>query len=157
MTITKDKVVSIDFKLTDDEGELLDTSEGQEPLQYVQGHGSMIAGLEQELEGKAAGTELKVRVTPESGYGAHEPELVQVVPRDAFSEAEPLEIGMRFQLQGPNGDAAVAITELAEDSVTVDGNHPLAGMDLVFEVRIRDVRDASDDELEEVRSGCSCC
>ncbi len=157
MQITTNTVVAMDYELRNDSGELLDSSESEAPLMYVQGHGSMIAGVEKELEGKTAGTEINTRITPEDGYGPHDPQLVQRVPRRIFDGIEKVEPGMQFQMNGPEGPAVVTIVELGKDDVQIDGNHPLAGQHLNFSIKIREVRAASEEELAAVRSGCSCC
>jgi len=148
MQISKHKAVAIEYTLTNDSGEVLDTSEGQDPLSYLHGAGNLISGLEQALEGKATGDELKVTVSPEDAYGERMDELVQKVPRDRFEGADELEVGMRFQASSDRGDTLVTITEVSDDEVTVDGNHPLAGQTLHFDVKIVDVRDASEEEID---------
>jgi len=148
MQISKHKAVAIEYTLTNDSGEVLDTSEGQDPLSYLHGAGNLISGLEQALEGKATGDELKVTVSPEDAYGERMDELVQKVPRDRFEGADELEVGMRFQASSDRGDTLVTIAEVSDDEVTVDGNHPLAGQTLHFDVKIVDVRDASEEEID---------
>ncbi|MCC2658834.1 MAG: peptidylprolyl isomerase [Panacagrimonas sp.] len=147
MQIAERSVVSIHYKLTNDAGETLDSSEGGEPLVYLQGFGNLIPGLEKALVGKQAGDRLNVRVEPSEGYGDHDPKLIQQVPRRAFQGVSDVKAGMRFQAQGPNGPSSVVITRVAGDMVTVDGNHPLAGQHLNFAVEITDVRAASEEEL----------
>ena len=148
MQISKHKAVAIEYTLTNDSGEVIDTSEGQDPLSYLHGAGNLISGLEQALEGKSAGDELKVTISPEDAYGQRIDELVQIVPRDRFEGADELEVGMRFHASSDHGETLVTITDVSDDEVTVDGNHPLAGETLHFEVKIVDVRDASEEEVE---------
>lgn len=148
MQIAERTVVSIHYKLTNDAGDTLDSSEGGEPLVYLQGAGNLIPGLEKALAGKASGDRVSVRVEPNEAYGEHDPKLVQQVPRRAFQGVSDVKAGMRFQAQGPNGPSSVVITHVAGDMVTVDGNHPLAGQPLNFAVEITDVRAATDEELE---------
>lgn len=148
MQISKHKAVAIEYTLTNDSGEVIDTSEGQDPLSYLHGAGNLISGLEQALEGKSAGDALQVTISPEDAYGQRIDELVQIVPRDRFEGADELEVGMRFHASSDHGETLVTITDVSDDEVTVDGNHPLAGETLHFEVKIVDVRDASEEEVE---------
>lgn len=148
MNIAKDSVVAIDYTLTNSEGEVIDSSEGGEPMHYLHGAQNIIAGLEAELEGKTAGDELSVDVKSEQAYGKRIEELVQEVPKDAFGELGDIEVGMRFQAETEQGPVPVMVTGLTDTTVTVDGNHPLAGQDLHFEVTIKEVREASAEELE---------
>ncbi|MDX5152530.1 MAG: peptidylprolyl isomerase [Acidiferrobacterales bacterium] len=147
MQISKHKAVAIEYTLTNDSGEVIDTSEGQDPLSYLHGAGNLISGLEQALEGKSAGDALQVTISPEDAYGQRVDELVQKVPRDRFDGASELEVGMRFQASSDHGETLVTITEVSDDEVTVDGNHPLAGETLHFDVKVVDVRDASEEEV----------
>jgi FKBP-type peptidyl-prolyl cis-trans isomerase SlyD len=146
MLIADQKVVTIDYTLTDDQGEVLDTSRGQEPLTYIQGAGNIIPGLESALAGKTAGDDLKVTIPPEQAYGQRDEELVQAVPRDRFP-GEAIEVGMRFHAQGEEGSQVVTVVSVDAANVTVDANHPLAGMTLAFEVKVIEVRDATAEEL----------
>jgi FKBP-type peptidyl-prolyl cis-trans isomerase SlyD len=148
MQIAKQKVVTIEYTLTDEQGEVLDTSEGQEPLVYIQGMGSIIPGLETALEGKAAGDALRVTVAPEHGYGKRDEELVMVMPRDRFPPGSEIEKGMRFQAQSAGGSHVVTVVTVDDKNVTIDANHPLAGVTLAFDVKIVEVRDATADELK---------
>ncbi|MEX0730873.1 MAG: peptidylprolyl isomerase [Aquisalimonadaceae bacterium] len=148
MQIAKDTVVAIDYTLKDDEGEVLDTSEGKEPLTYLHGAGNIIPGLEQALEGKAPGEELSVRVEAKDAYGERNDELQQAVPRDLFKDVEELQPGMQFQAQGGGGAQVVTVVAVEGEEVTVDANHPMAGVALNFDVKIKEVRDATDEERE---------
>ena len=147
MRIAKDTVVAIDYTLTDDEGQVLDSSEGQEPLSYLHGASGIIPGLERELDGKQVGDQLQVAVAPEDGYGERNEELRQDVARDQFDEIEDLALGMQFQVDSDAGPMVITIVDIAEDVVAVDGNHPLAGVNLNFAVTVREVRDATEAEL----------
>lgn len=148
MQIEKDKVVLMDYTLTDNEKNVIDSSEGHGPLAYLHGHGNIIPGLEKHLEGKGEGDAVQVSVNPEEGYGQPTDELVQTVSRDQFQGTPELEIGMQFQAQTPNGMMLFRITGLEGDQVTIDGNHPLAGMDLNFDVKVVEVREATEEELQ---------
>jgi FKBP-type peptidyl-prolyl cis-trans isomerase SlyD len=147
MLVAERCVVSMHYRLTNDAGEVLDSSEGRDPLTYLHGAGNIIPGLEKALLGKQAGDKLDVRVTPAEGYGEQDPKLVQQVPRRAFQGIKDIKAGMRFTAQGPRGPQDVVVTRVAGDMVTVDGNHPLAGEHLNFAVEITEVREASEEEL----------
>ncbi|WP_069383478.1 FKBP-type peptidyl-prolyl cis-trans isomerase [Halomonas caseinilytica] len=148
MQIAQNSVVAFHYTLTNDAGEVLDSSEGREPLTYLHGAGNIIPGLEKEMEGRAAGDKLQAQVTPEEGYGEVQPQLVQEVPRDAFQGVENVEPGMQFQAQTQGGPLMVTVTQVEGDTVTVDGNHPLAGQQLNFDVEIAEVREATQEEIE---------
>jgi FKBP-type peptidyl-prolyl cis-trans isomerase SlyD len=143
MQITKDKVASIHYTLRDGDGNILDTSSGREPLTYLQGAGNLIAGMEEGLEGKSTGDKFQLKVSPEKGYGVKDSNLVQKVPRTAFGD-QKVEKGMQFQT---NKGQVVTVTETGLDTITVDGNHPLAGVELHFDVEVTDVRQATPDEI----------
>jgi len=148
MKIAGEKVVSIHYTLKNAEGSVLDSSSGSDPLAYLHGSGNIIPGLESALEGKEQGEKLSVTVEPGQGYGERDERLVQEVPRSAFKGVEELAPGMQFQAQGPQGARLVVVTEVADESVTVDANHPLAGQTLHFEVEVAEVREATREELE---------
>jgi FKBP-type peptidyl-prolyl cis-trans isomerase SlyD len=149
MQIAQEKVVLIHYTLTNDAGKVLDKSAQGEPLAYLHGKGNIIPGLEKALEGKQAGDKLNVRVEPTEGYGARDDTLVQQVPRRAFGSVSKLEPGMQFHAQTSQGHArVVTVTRVQGDMVTVDGNHPLAGQPLTFDVEVAEVRDATAEELE---------
>jgi FKBP-type peptidyl-prolyl cis-trans isomerase SlyD len=147
MQIAPDAVVSIHYTLTDDAGGTLDSSAGGEPLAYLHGKGNLIRGLEDALTGKQAGDKLQVTVAPADGYGEYDKALVQNVPRRSFKGVGNVQVGMQFQVQSPQGARMVTVTRVAGDMVTVDGNHPLAGKNLNFDVEIAEVRTASEEEL----------
>jgi len=148
MQIDKHAVVTIDYTLTNEQGEVIDTSKNSQPLAYLHGTGNIIPGLEEALEGKSSGDEVEVSIPPEKAYGEHDEQLKQVVPRDRFEGVEQLEVGMQFQAQTEGGARIVTISGIDGDDVTVDANHPLAGETLHFEVAVRDVREATADEIE---------
>jgi FKBP-type peptidyl-prolyl cis-trans isomerase SlyD len=147
MTIAQDQVVSIHYTLKDDEGEIIDRSADGEPLAYLHGHGNLIPGLESELTGRKAGERVQVKIAPADGYGEYDRALVERVPRRALKGVPNLHVGMRLQAQGEHGARAVTVTQLAGDMVTLDGNHPLAGKNLNFDVEIAAVRPATEEEL----------
>ena len=147
MKIQEHSVVSIDYTLTNAEGEILDTSNGDEPLTYIHGVGGLIPGLEAELEGKGVGSAFKVKIAPEDAYGVRDERKVARVPRNQLPEGD-IEEGMQFQARGPEGVEVVTVVEVTDDAVTLDGNHPLAGFELHFDVTVVAVRAATEEELE---------
>src|SRR5262245_5166454 len=122
MQIGNQKVVTIDYTLTDDRGEVLDTSQGQEPLVYIQGTGSIIPGLEEALEGKSEGDTLKLTIPPDRGYGMRDEELVLKVPRTKFPPGVDIKVGMPITAQGSGGAHEVTIVAIDDKVVTVDAN-----------------------------------
>ena len=147
MQIANNAVVSFNYTLTDDQGQVLDSSEGREPLTYLQGSGQIVPGLENAMAGHQVGDKFKVDVKPEEGYGIHHAELIQEVPREAFQGVDDVRPGMQFQGQGPQGVINVTVTKVEDGKVHIDGNHPLAGQTLHFAVEITGVRAASEEEL----------
>lgn len=143
MQITKNKVAAIHYTLRDNAGTVIDTSDGREPLYYIHGIGNLIPGMEEGLEGKKKGDKLDLKISPDKGYGHKDPSMVQEVPKSAFGD-QPVKPGMKFST-GQGG--VVTVTEVGQDSVTVDANHELAGVELNFQVEVIDVRDASSEEL----------
>ena len=150
MQIAERTVASFHYTLTNDAGQVLDSSSGGAPLTYLHGAGNIVPGLEKEMTGRSVGDSFNVTVAPEEAYGQPNPMLIQVVPRAAFQGVDQLEVGMQFQAQTPQGPLSVAIARIEGDEVTVDGNHPLAGQTLHFAIEVTEVRDAS---LEEVMHG----
>jgi FKBP-type peptidyl-prolyl cis-trans isomerase SlyD len=148
MQIEKNAVVAIDYTLRDTEGDVLDASPEGQPLQYLHGAGNIIPGLEKALEGKTAGEDLDVNIPPEDAYGERDDRLQQDVPLSMFEGVDNVEAGMRFQAQTQSGTQVVTVAAVSGDSITVDANHPLAGQTLNFKVKVSDVREASDEELE---------
>ncbi|MDR2028085.1 MAG: peptidylprolyl isomerase [Treponema sp.] len=148
MNITKDKVVSIDYTLRDSKNNLLDSTSGAEPLLYLHGHENIIPGLERALEQKVLGDRIIVTVPAVEAYGERDDRLVVEVPLDRFEGVDAVKEGMQFEASTPDGYRMVTVTQVADTTITVDGNHPLAGMDLNFEVTVVDVRDARAEELE---------
>jgi len=159
MQIADGTVVAMDYALKDDEGTLIDQSQPGQPLVYLHGHRNIIPGLEAALVGKAAGDTAEVRVDPADGYGEPNPALEQVVPRERFQGVEDLQVGMQFQANTEQGPVSVRIVKIEEDDVTVDGNHPLAGKHLNFNVTIQEVRAATEEEIANghLNQGGGCC
>lgn len=147
MQIAERTVASFNYTLTNDAGEIIDSSEGRSPLAYLHGAGNIVPGLEKEMAGRKAGDRFDVVVAPEEGYGQPNPMLVQTVPREAFQGVDTIEVGMEFQAQTPQGPLSVVVSKVDAGNVTVDGNHPLAGKTLHFAIEVTEVRDASVEEL----------
>lgn len=143
MQITKHKVAAIHYTLTDNEGNILDSSAGREPLSYIHGIGNLIPGMEEGLEGKVKGDKFNIKVNPEKGYGVKSDDLLQEVPRSAFGD-QKVEVGMQFQT---NRGGVVTVTKVGLETITVDANHPLAGVELNFAVEVMEIRNATEDEL----------
>jgi len=148
MQIAKHRVVSIEYTLTDDEGTVLDTSRGREPLVYLHGVGAMIPGLEAALTDKVAGDALEVRVPPAEAYGERDDGLIQQARRSQLQGVPEVEVGMQFQASGPEGRQIVTVIAVDGDQVTLDANHPLAGVPLNFAVEVVSVRAATAQELQ---------
>ncbi len=149
MKVQSNAVVSFDYTLTGDDGQVIDTSEGREPLRYLHGHGNIVPGLEKAMEGKASGDQFEASVSPEEGYGVYREELVQDVPKSAFDGIDKVEPGMSFQAESNAGPMMVVVKAVNDDTVTVDGNHMLAGQTLNFAVDVKDVREASEQEINQ--------
>lgn len=148
MVVAKDKVVAIDYTLKDDDGQILDQSDDGQPLSYLHGAGMIIPGLESALEGKAADDQVQVVVEPGDGYGEVNEGLRQKVPRSEFADIEDLAVGMQFRVNADDGFIVVTVVDVNDDEVTVDGNHQLAGVTLHFDVKVREIRDATEEEIE---------
>ena len=148
MKVSKDKAVSMHYTLKNDAGEVIDSSEGKEPLDFLQGHGNIIPGLESALEGANKGDKIEISVEPEQGYGLKMQDAIQEIPRSALQGIDEVTIGMQLQSQDQDGNAfVVTVIEQDKEKITVDANHPLAGETLHFSVSIEDVRDAEAEEL----------
>ena len=148
MTIQNDKVVTMHYHLTNADGEILDSSRESEPLTYLHGAGNIVSGLERALTSLDVGATTTVQLSPSEAYGEYNADMVQQVPREEFGGIQGLEVGMQLQAQDPNGQTFVVyITEIHDEVVVVDANHPLAGVDLTFDIEIVDVRDATAEEL----------
>ena len=149
MKIADGSVVEIDYTLRDDDGEVIDTSAEEGPLHYLHGHGQIVPGLEKALLGRVVGDAGKVVVAPEDGYGPHHGDRVVTVPRDRLpADAEP-EVGMVLEGNGPGGESILLrVVDVSGGNVTLDANHPLAGENLHFEVTVRGIRAATEEELQ---------
>lgn len=162
MQITKNKVATFGFTVINESGQTLDSSKESGLFSYVHGIGYLIPGLESAMEGKSAGDSFSISVLPAQGYGERDESLVQVIPRSVFDGIGDLDVGLQLQLEDQNGTKIAAVTRIEEDNVTLDGNHPLAGVTLNFAIDIVDVRDATEEELDHGHPagqddcGCGC-
>lgn len=148
MSVIKDDVVvKFNYTLTDSEGQVIDQSNGQ-PLAYLHGAANIIPGLEKALTGKTVGDKLTVNVPAAEAYGEYYTEMVQEVPREMFQGVENIDVGMQFQAQAEDGIQIVTVKAVQDDVIIIDGNHPLAGRDLNFDVEIVDIREATQEELD---------
>lgn len=148
MDIADRRIATLHFTLTDDSGQRITTTHGHEPLTYIHGTGSIIRGLEQALAGRKAGDRFEVAVAPEDGFGPRHPQLVQTLPRTMWrAEAAP-SVGDRLETQTARGPLDVVVTAVDNDTLTVDGNHPLAGRAFRAEVEVLSVRVPTPDELQ---------
>ncbi len=151
MQVAANAVVAFDYVLTAPDGKVIDSNEGAGPLAYIHGQGQIIPGLEAALEGRTTGDAFQVTVTPEKAYGVRDSALVQVVSRDMFESVNELEVGMRFRASLEDGEHVFTIVGLDDKQVTIDGNHPLAGTTLKFDVKVVEVRAATAEELDHGR------
>jgi len=148
MQIEQNSVVTLHYTLKDNDGNIIDQSDDGSFL-YLHGAMNIIPGLENALSGKAAGDEISVKVAPEEGYGEKDPQRIQEVPKEMFDNTDQIQPGVQFHAQGPDGNAVVVtVVEVKDEAVVIDGNHALAGMDLNFDVKVVDVREASAEEIE---------
>ena len=148
MKVAENAVVVIDYKLTDNDGEVIDSSEGAGPLAYLHGAGNIIPGLEAALLDKVAGDDVTASIEPVDAYGERQEDMKQEVPKELFGGIDNIEVGMQFQSDTDQGPVMVTVVSIGDEMITVDGNHPLAGVHLNFDVTIREVREASKEELE---------
>ena len=148
MKVGKDKVVLMHYTLKNDAGDVIDSSDGADPLPFLQGHGNIIPGLESALEGSKVGDKLDVSIEPEEGYGLSMKDAIQEIPSSALQGVDEVKVGMQLQSQDKDGNAfLVSVTKIEDDKITVDGNHPLAGQTLHFSVSIESIRKAEAEEL----------
>ena len=148
MLIEKNKVVLMHYTLTDNKGEVIGSTEGDVPLAYIQGKGNIIPNLEVEMEGKKAKDKFKVNLSAEKAYGKQNPELIHVVDKSVFQGDEEITIGLKVNVQTSNGDSIAIVTAFDDKTITLDLNHPLADKDLIFDVEVVEVRDATETEIE---------
>ena len=146
MQVADNTAVSIHYTLTNDEGEVLDSSRDNEALVYLHGGGNIVSGLENALEGKVAGDKFNVRIAAEDAYGELQDDMIQVISRDMFEGIDEIEVGMQFHADVSYGTGVVTVVAIADDEITIDGNHPLAGLALTFDVEVLEVRAATEEE-----------
>lgn len=147
MQVAAKKIVSIEYTLKDDDGNIVDSSKGGDPLVYLHGANNLIPGLEKQLEGKSSGDELNVRIPPEEAYGNRDDAKVESVNKSMFGD-ENIKVGAQYHAAGPNNEHfVVTVVDVKDDMVTIDANHPLAGVHLNFEVKVVEVREATEEEL----------
>ncbi len=147
MKISANKVVVLHYAVSDSEDTLIDSSYDHSPLSIIQGTGYLIPGLEDALIDHVEGDKFEVEVSADQAYGQREDGYVQTVPKDMFGSIEDLAVGAQLRATTDDGEQTVIVIDMTEDEITVDGNHPLAGIDLKFEVDILEVREATADEL----------
>jgi FKBP-type peptidyl-prolyl cis-trans isomerase SlyD len=147
MKIANDKVVKIHFTVMDDEKTVIDTTLEDQPLEYIHGSGLLIEALENEITGHQANDTFVLDLPANQAYGSRQDSLVQTMPISMF-EGMDVEPGMQFRATADEGDQSVIVIEVSDEHVVVDGNHPLAGINLSFDVQVIDVRDATEEELD---------
>ena len=157
MQIAKHKYVTMDYTLKNGTGEVLDKSDESGPLTYIHGTGSLIQGLEDALDGKSAGEQFSISLSPERAYGVRDESLIHVIEKDKFQDFDEVSVGMHVHVNDDSHNRVMMVSAVDDDKVTLDGNHPLAGMQLDIDVNVREVREATADELEkayEALNGC---
>lgn len=148
MKIDNKKVVAIHYTLTDNNGQVIDTSDGSDPLHYLHGYGNIIPGLEEALTGKISGDKISVAIPPEKAYGVYNENDKIQANKSQFEGIDDIKVGMDIQTRTDQGVKMYRVEKIFGDTVILDGNHALAGETLNFAVEIMDIRDASDEELE---------
>lgn len=159
MKIEKNKIVAIEYVLKDTDGKVLDSSHEAGAFEYLHGRGNLIVGLEKQLEGREPGDKFSAVIEPAEAYGEYDPKLVTKVPRDQFDPDLEIKVGMAFQAESNGGPVIVHVTKVDDKAITVDANHELAGKTLCFEVEVKDVANASLEQVEAgsvYTGGCGC-
>lgn len=159
MKVEKNKFVTINYTLKDDDGNVIDSSVGKEPLPYIHGNNYLLPKLEEQIEGLEPGAKFSTILEAADGYGERDEKMIAKVPRENFDTSMPIEVGMQFQADTPYGPQIVTVTQVDEQNITVDANHELAGVRLHFDVEVLSVRDATENELNQMNScgGCGGC
>lgn len=147
MQVADNMAVSIHYTLTNDEGEVIDSSVDSDALVYLHGAGNIISGLEGALHGKKLGEKFKVRIEAEDAYGEFMDDRVQVISRDMFEGVDNVEVGMQFHADVSSGPGVITVIDVNGDDITIDGNHPLAGVPLTFDVEVVEIRPATQEEI----------
>jgi FKBP-type peptidyl-prolyl cis-trans isomerase SlyD len=152
--IRKNSVVTVSYTLLDPNANFLEQRTAQQPLEYIHGYEQIMPALERALEGQTAGYEASIRIEAGEAFGHYNSDLAVEMSRAQFPPGLDVNVGMKFNTLGPNGSPLIVrVLEVSEEKVWVDGNHPLAGINLVFEVRILEVRDATPEEQQRAESG----
>ena len=157
MKIVENTVVKMHYTLTNDEGQVIDSSEGREPLEYIQGVHMIVIGLENAMLGHEEGDKFDVKVIPSEGYGEYNPEMTQEVPLDVFQGVDKVVAGMSFYAQTPMGPMPIRIKEVKGSTAIIDANHELAGQNLNFAIEVVSVREATEDDLNPYQQHHCCC
>jgi FKBP-type peptidyl-prolyl cis-trans isomerase SlyD len=163
LTIEENRVVTFEYTLTNDGGDVIDTSANHAPLAYIHGSGQIIPGLEAELLGKNVGDKFKAVIDPENAYGVRHDELVKIIEREHLAHLDNIQEGMQLQAHDGNGLQILTVVGVNDKEVTLDANHPLAGETLHFDVEVIGIREATAEELEfglnqgGCGDGCSSC
>ena len=156
MKIADKTVVQMHYTLTSDEGTVIDSSEGREPLQYIQGAHMIVVGLEKAMVGHEVGDKFDVMVIPAEGYGEYDERMTQEVSLDVFQGVQNVEAGMMFYAQTPMGPMPIRVKSVSGDKAVIDANHELAGKNLNFAIEVVDVREATEEELNPQGHHCCC-
>ncbi|MDC7124929.1 MAG: FKBP-type peptidyl-prolyl cis-trans isomerase [Spirochaetales bacterium] len=160
MRITNETTVTINYKLSRQNGEVLEETEKGDPLIYFHGLEMLLPELEKELEGKIPGDKIHLELKAEDAFGTRREELIAKLPASNFEEASELEKGQEIVLDNGKEEAIMLVTDITEDFITVDGNHPYADMDVIFDVEILEVHKTTDEDLnnfEHGHDGDCCC
>jgi len=148
MKIEEGKVVFLNFVLTDEKGEILEDTREVGDFSYIHGLGDFIPKVEEVLEGKTKGFESKIVVEPAEGYGDYSEELIYEMPKSDFEGFDDIYVGLDFQAETEEGVIPLSIVEITDETIIADGNHPFAGKTITFELKVSDVREATEEELE---------
>ena len=147
MKIENNKVVGIEYTLKDKDGAVVDSNVGSgEPLFFIQGLGTIVPGLERAMNGKTLGESFDVEIKAVDGYGEHDPSRSRKVPRSVVGDMD-VKVGMMLQASGPEGASVVTVSAVSDEDITIDGNHPMAGKDLFFSIKVAEIRDATEEEI----------
>lgn len=157
MEITDKTVVQMHYTLTSDEGVVIDSSVGREPLQYIQGAHMIVVGLEKAMLGHKVNDKFDVKVIPSEGYGEYDERMTQEVPLNVFQGVEKVEAGMQFYAQTPMGPMPIRVKYVTPENAIIDANHELAGKNLNFAIEVVSVREATEDELKSFEKQHHCC
>lgn len=148
MKVEKGIIVTLEYLMKDPFGKPLESSDDLGPMDYLQGFGNMLPGVEKKLEGAGIGEEFKIVVQPEDGYGLVNDELIETFPKTNFDFDDAPEVGMEVLLEAEGEELAAVIENISDDEITLNANHPMAGIVLHFDVKIKELREATEQELE---------